>query len=721
MARLISAGLVLALAPLAAQRTTVSLDGEWRMADGVEAGAIPRRFDRTVAVPGLANLAQPPFPDIDRFDSRELIGNLVRRGRLPKSELTDAVGVARQNRNYLWYERVFRPPEQRSRAILRVNKAQFGTAVWLNGKQAGEHIGCFTAGIFDLTGAIDWQGDNRLLIRVGAHPAAMPAWAPAGTDFEKTKWTPGIYDSVSLILSDDPAIESVQVAPHVEPPAIVVETRIRNHGEAREFDLTQRVNEWRGPVGAAEAAPMRIRLARGEERVVTQTIPIPGARLWTPDTPHLYVLITSTGGDSAETRFGVREFRFDTATRRAYLNGQVAYLRGSNITLHRFFEDPDCGGLPWREDWVRKLLVEIPKKLHWNTFRLCIGPVPDKWLDIADEAGLLIQNEFFIWTGRDRWHEEWDTDELIRQYKEWVRDNWNHPSVVIWDASNETIAPVFAEKIIPAVRGLDLSGRPWENGYNLPAGPDDPVEDHPYLFSRLQNPGEPGFRVQDLERSTGQKSTNSAHPTGHAALINEYGWLWLNRDGTPTLLTDNVYRRLAGERASPAERFEANAYYLAGLTEYWRAHRNFAGILHFVYLTGSFPGAFTSDHFTDVRTLELEPRFAEYMTHAFHPLGVYLNFWQEEIPAGEEREYAVMLINDSEGPAAGRLTLTLEGLDGKELVHAERGFEIPAGGQMTYPMRLRASAIAGPALLKAIAAAGADRPMSRRKVVVRGR
>ena len=38
----------------------------------------------------------------------------------------------------------------------------------------------------------------------------------------------------------------------------------------------------------------------------------------------------------------MREFRFDTATRRAYLNGKPYFLRGSNITLHRFFEDPQC-------------------------------------------------------------------------------------------------------------------------------------------------------------------------------------------------------------------------------------------------------------------------------------------------------------------------------------------------------------------------------------------
>ncbi|HVN80253.1 MAG TPA: hypothetical protein VMW38_14755 [Terriglobia bacterium] len=109
----------------------------------------------------------------------------------------------------------------------------------------------------------------------------------------------------------------------------------------------------------------------------------------------------------------MREFRFDTATRRAYLNGKVYFLRGSNITLHRFFEDPKSATLPWQESWVRKMLGEIPKKMHWNSFRFCIGPAPEQWFDIADEAGLLIQNEYFIWTGREDWHKEWTRESLI--------------------------------------------------------------------------------------------------------------------------------------------------------------------------------------------------------------------------------------------------------------------------------------------------------------------
>jgi hypothetical protein len=295
----------------------------------------------------------------------------------------------------------------------------------------------------------------------------------------------------------------------------------------------------------------------------------------------------------------MREFRTDTATRRAYLNGKIYYLRGSNITLHRFFEDPKAGSLVWNEKWVRKLLVDIPKKMHWNSFRFCIGPVPQKWFDIADEAGLLIQYEYFIWTGRNAWHAEWTEQALTRELSEWVQDNWNHPSMAIWDSCNETIADVLGRKVIPPVRQLDLSNRPWENGYNLPSGADDPYEDHPYLFSGVASKP-PAFRLADLERMHFPRSPNSAHPTGHAAIVNEYGWLWLNRDGSPTLLTRDVWDTVLGPQATSEQRLREWAYLLGGLTEFWRARRTFAGVLHFVYLTCSFPGVYTSDHWRDV-------------------------------------------------------------------------------------------------------------------------
>ena len=691
-------------------RVTVSLDGMWEVDESVAADDMPKLFGHHGPVPGLANLARPAFSDVDRFDSRESMHHPhVKNPHATKEALEAPVGVPRQNRNYFWYRTEFRTPQKTQVAMLKVNKAQFGTAVWLNGSKIGEHLGCFSAGYFDLTSAIDWSGENHLVVRIGAHPAALPVTAPAGTDLEKFKWTPGIYDSVSVLLSDNPVIETVQVAPRILSSEIVVQTSIRNYGQsAVSFELTARARTWKEGRVVAETRMPALTLRAGEQQVWTQTIQIPNATFWSPENPFLYQLETSTGADNVVTRFGMREFRFDTATKRAYLNGRVYFLRGSNITLHRFFEDPRCGYLPWQEAWVRKLLVELPKRLHWNSFRFCIGPVPDRWLEIADEAGLLIQNEFFVWP----YHEQWDTAEVISQYGEWMRDNWNHPSVAVWDSNNETVEPLFAGKIIPSVRGLDLSNRAWDNGWSLPEGADDPVEHHPYLAGEK-------FSLAKLEQMNGE-SPDPRAARGRAAIINEYEWLWLNRDGTPTTLTKGIYDAALGPNATADERFEYYAYSLAGITEFWRAHRNFAGILYFTFLTASFPGAFTADNFRNVETLELEPHFLEYMKEAFKPLGVYLNYWQPVAAAGTEQSFKIMVINDDRDGASGKVSLVLESAEGEEVARREEPMYISPNGQRTFLLSLRIPAVKGAYVLKAIAQAGNGEPtLSRRKLTLK--
>jgi len=701
--------LIAALAAAAAPRQTISLDGRWEIQDTLAPDTPPARFLHTVPVPGLANLAKPAFPNVDDFYSRELIFNRVRAGKMPESAKTNYwLGKINQDRNYFWYRKIFQAPAGRAVARLKIAKAQFGTAVWLNGRPLGEYPGCFSASYWDLTPAIKWGEKNELVVRIGAHPAVLPDNFPTGSDFEKIKWTPGIYDSVTVAFMDNPIIESVQVAPRIQSGEILVQTVVRNLGAAGRFTLLHQVKTWKGGDFAGAGSPQELELAAGETKTNTQTIKIFQPVLWSPENPFLYVLETTTGGDSLSTRFGMREFRFDATTKRAHLNGKIYYLRGSNITLHRFFEDPLCQDRPWNEAWVRRLLGVLPKQMHWNYFRFCIGPVPDRWLDICDETGLLIQNEFFVWTGGPGWYpgysRKYDIPEMIRQYKDWMRDNWNHPSVVVWDANNETRDDDFGRHIIPAVRPLDLSNRPWENSYNPPAAPDDPVEDHPYLMYGTALQSGRGFRMEDLEKMDGKPRPKSLPSDTNPPIINEYGWLWLNRDGSPTLLTEKLYPKLLGPNSTAEQRLALNAYLLAGKTEFWRAHRNYAGIIHFVYLTCSYPGVYTSDHFQDVTRLKLNPWFADYVAEAFKPLGVYINFWQPTLTAGIPRTFTIMMINDDYSQANGRLELALETKSGKRLAATNCVYSLAPLGSQTYQLTLTPPAAATNCILKATAA-----------------
>jgi hypothetical protein len=275
---------------------------------------------------------------------------------------------------------------------------------------------------------------------------------------------------------------------------------------------------------------------------------------------------------------------------------------------------------------------------------------------------------------------------------------------------------VFGDAIIPAVRPLDLSSRPWENSYNQPVGPDDPVEDHPYLLYGEAMGADP-FRMSDLERRpAGPKEPPVA---AHATILNEYGWLWLRRDGDPTVLTEKLYPKLLGPDSTKAERLELNAYLLAGLTEYWRAHRNYAGVLHFVYLTCSYPGVFTADHFEDVKALRLNPWFEDYMGEAMKPLGVYLGFFQPTLSPAKSRTFRVMMVNDLDRTERGELRLTLETEDGREIARTARPFEIAPLGALSRDLQLTAPAEAGRYLLRATAVTDrGSRTQSRRKVTI---
>jgi beta-galactosidase len=709
-------------------RITVFLDGPWQISESVSPEEQPVEYRHTVIVPGLVNQARPGFRNVDRLtDWKSSPGQAPAVGNASTSSV-EAPLQTNSERNYFWYRRTFVAPALRSIALLHINKAQFGTAVWLNGKPMGEYMGCFSSSTFNVTDAIRMPGTNTLVVRVGAHPGVLPGDLPIGADPEKYKWTPGIYDRISLRYSDNPVIEWVQTAADLDKSEVQLQTKIRNYGAATKFELRQTLRTFRSGKAITNTPPALLQLKAGEGRIVTTKLRVPAARLWSPQDPFLYAVDTRTGGDSLTTRFGMREFRSDPTTGLFHLNGRPIMLRGSNIALHRFFEDPLCENLPWNEGWTRKLLVDIPRQMNWNSVRFFLGPVPDRWYELADEAGLLIENEFFL-SGRSREMSTnqapyYDPEKLIAQYGDWMRDSWNHPSVVIWDACDGKVDSVVAERVIPSVRKLDLSNRPWVHGANPPVSPDDPVEFCASLFRDAWQQGPLHFATAQLEAQHPKPETWRLAQNNHPILLNQYGWLWLNRDGTPTLNSSNTFEKLLGPGSSVENRFGLAAYLMAAETEYWRSTRLYAGILHFAYLTSSHRKAWSSDPFRELRTLRLDDRFADYVGNAFKPLGVCLQFFQTELASGEDGRFIITLVNDDGAPASGRLQLTLETMGSQVKAQADAAYEVPALGKQQVEVVLAIPAASGRHVLKAAAYPLADRPtqptVSRRWVEVTG-
>ena len=677
---------------ICAQRNVISLNGEWSVEESLE-NKEPKVYTHKIDVPGLITMARPSFKEADNYKSVQYLNNFFVIQQQGKTEGIDTIsrGINYQPRNYYWYKKVVHLSSLDEICLLRINKGQFGIVVWVNGKRAGDYIGCFSAAIFDISDLVK-KGNNSIVIRVGAHPNTLPKEVCFGSDFEKIRWQAGLYDDVSIIQTCSPYIESVQIAPDIHSSEAIVQTVVLNKKkEPIDFTLKHRINEWKSQRFVAECDSF-IQIGGNCRKVYTNRVRIPNAQLWSPRNPFLYTVASSTGSDVISNRFGMREFRFDGRTKRAYLNDTMIFLRGSNITLHRFFDDSRCGNKPWNREWVTKLIGETSKMFEWNCFRFCIGPVPQMWFDIADEYGLLIQNEYFIW-GYDP---KWSASLLECHIKDWMRDVWNHPSVAWWDINNETFEP--ADKpltsIIRNVRGLDLSNRAWDNGYNLPDQLNDPVEDHHYNNYSVLN----SF---PYEQGVAPKTTNSPHPTANATVLNEYGWLWVHRNGVPTELTKESYKRLVPD-GDPEKVLETSAYLFGAETEYFRAHRNYAGVLQFTLLTCTDSDGLTSDFIQDYESLDLIPCFEKYYKEAFKPVGVYLNYWHNGT-SGSNEKVDIMMINDLTIPVNGLLSLQLEDLDGNILHKQSEVFSLDALGQNTSRIYFDFPQYSGECILRAVA------------------
>ncbi len=287
------------------KRTIVNLNGTWAVGESVGADTAETAFDHTCPVPGVLSCATPEFDKVGEFETRfrqfakmnwkQCTGGVV---DLPLDEeaLKAEVGVPYQDRNYFWYKKTFFAPDVHDYADLIVLKARWGSKVWLNGRVIGQNDSCFTSARYDVSDIIRWNEENEIVIRVGAHQGVLPRGIVNMEDMEHEKWYPGIWDDVELYCYNNGKIRSVQIAPKVDPRQIVIETELENgSAEPETFTLTQVVKSADRSVVLAEHKDV-VALDAGEARAVRCVIPLPDAKLWSPDAPNLYVLETATEG-----------------------------------------------------------------------------------------------------------------------------------------------------------------------------------------------------------------------------------------------------------------------------------------------------------------------------------------------------------------------------------------------------------------------------------------
>lgn len=688
-------------------RTMISLNGEWDF-DQTELAFPPRKYTRKIPVPGLVHLARPKISQYEKFFKKPDGVELVEQFNFLERDYTPM---------YNWYKRkVFIDEKFKDEQLfLTIKKSQYVTRVFVNRHEVGASMECYTPMDFNITSAVKYGSDNEILIQVGDR-AWLPSEAAGGTDKEKVHYLPGIWDDVFITATGKMRVDKVLFLPSLAKGLVTVKTLVRSlyppqmlYGDKMKDSCKIEYCVKEKTTGRIVGKKMIEGEAKRDNRTYFETsISLDNPKAWTPDSPFLYEGEVSVYDqdelvDRYSVNFGMRDFsrkgKFFT------LNGDKFYLRGSNITLQRFFEDPDCQALAWDREWVKKLMVDLPKSIDWNAMRICVGIVPDFWYDLCDEYGIVLQNEWLYWQNHG-----WD-EQVRKEYTNWVWSDGNHPSIVIWDAINENWDSYIGNTLIPKLKELDPT-RIWDAGYMTSdqMGTNDEMDEpHPYRALTLMHSSELNDYFKNNPYNLGALHENwvgfsSILDAGVPQLVNEYGWIWLWRDGRPSKLTLNNYNYYLGENATPEQCRELQAYWLELETEWLRSERSVGGILAFCHLTNNY--GFTGDWFiNDIKDLEPSPAF-RWFKHCFAPSAVFIDLADrrytkhlEPLKPGSDLVFNLVGVNDLNKESSGKVLLKLLDEKGTIISTQEESIVIEPFGKRLQPCLLKLPSKSGGYLL----------------------
>lgn len=370
-----------------------------------------------------------------------------------------------------WYRRQFSIPQAQKgkRVMLHFGVIGYDADLYVNGKLAGTHHGDFTPWEIEITDLVKFGQTNTLAIRVLSDfgpKVANTVHAPThayGSQWSLSNIKGGIWQDVYLAYEEPVYLKRVLVNPSIKDNKLELHWLIENKGSKRVLDLHAVVQS--AMLGEkSQVANQKL----GEVCLVPGTnqgtieLPLDNPQLWSPENPYLYYLtLALADGENlvaAKTeRFGFREFR--VAGSHFLLNGERVYLFGENIPSVNY------GGNLTTEEEIGKLAAALQgfKSQGYNIVRNAHMPINREALEIADEIGLMIYNEW-AWSFTVGINEQEFEKNNLKELTEWIYRDYNYPSVVMWSLGNEVrytnVEYEQLNKQAALVRELDGQQRP---------------------------------------------------------------------------------------------------------------------------------------------------------------------------------------------------------------------------------------------------------------------
>lgn len=261
-------------------------------------------------------------------------------------------------------------------------------------------------------------------------------------NFERaSRWYPGagIYRNVHVINTDKihiPVWGTYVTTPSVSSELVSVHLEIEIEGvdKGEKIDVVTEIISPDGTIVANNKAPY---IAQGQ--LHTQNFLITDPKLWSPESPDLYIARTrlvknGEEVDTYNTRFGIRELEY-LPEKGFFLNGIPTKFKG--VCNHH-----DLGplGAAVNKSAIRHQ-VELMKDMGVNAIRTSHNMPAPELVELCDEFGIMLMVEpFDDWgfrpkspNGYGAFFNDWaakDVTNMVKHYR-------NNPSVVMWSIGNE--------------------------------------------------------------------------------------------------------------------------------------------------------------------------------------------------------------------------------------------------------------------------------------------
>jgi beta-galactosidase len=297
--------------------------------------------------------------------------------------------------------------------------------VYVNGQKAGQHHYGYTPFTVDVTPYLNRnkKQTNEVVVKVDNSEQPNCRWY-SGSGIYRHVWLetmPALHIAENGVFVTTPEVTA-------DKAKVQVAVTIQNESNNNQQGIVE-----------VEGQQQEILLKAGESKAVTFTYTINNPKLWSPESPNLYIanvaLKNNSCNSSSKIKFGVRSFSFD-AENGFVLNGKKVLINGACV----HHDDGVLGAMAFDDAEIRKVCQM--KEAGFNLIRTSHNPTTRAFLDACDSLGMLVIDEAFDgWrTQKNPYDYSIVIDSCFRQdiHAMVLRDR-NHPSVISWSIGNEVI------------------------------------------------------------------------------------------------------------------------------------------------------------------------------------------------------------------------------------------------------------------------------------------